>query len=114
LAWGRHIEEIKKKLSSACYMIRNMKPIMSIITLKNVYYSYFHSIMTYGLIYWGHLPHADKIFKMQKRVIRFMKGCGYTESCREFFKEIKILPLKSQYVYSLMMIVIKTEINLLK
>jgi hypothetical protein len=99
LTWERHIEEINKKLRSACYMIRNIKPIMSIITLKNVYYSYFHSVMTYGLIYWGNLSHADKIFKMQKRVIRLMKGCGYTESCGDIFKEMNILPLKSQYIY---------------
>jgi hypothetical protein len=70
-------------------MIRNIKPIMFIITLKNVYYSYFHSVMTYGFIYWGNSPYADKIFKMQKRVIRLMKGCGCMESCREFFKEMK-------------------------
>jgi hypothetical protein len=66
LIWERHIEEINKKLRSACYMIRNIKPIMSIITLKNVYYSYFYSVMTYGLIYWRNSSHADKIFKMQK------------------------------------------------
>jgi hypothetical protein len=90
-------------------MIRNIKPIMSIITLINVYYSYFHSVMTYGLIYWGNSLHADMIFKMQKRVIKLMKGCGYMESCREFFKEMKILPLKSQYIYSLMMFVIKNR-----
>jgi hypothetical protein len=87
LTCERHIEEINKKLSSACYMIRNIKPIMSVITLKNVYSSYFHSVMTYGLIYWGNSPHADKTFKMQKSVIRLMKGCGYMESCREFLKK---------------------------
>jgi hypothetical protein len=32
------------------YMIRNLKPMVSITTLKSVYYSYFHSIMTYRLI----------------------------------------------------------------
>jgi hypothetical protein len=109
LTWERHIEEINKKLSSASYIIRNIKPIMSIITLKNIYYSCFNSVMTHGLIYSGNLPHADKIFKMQKRVIRLMKGCGYTESCRELFKEMKILPLKSQYVYSLMMFLIRNR-----
>jgi hypothetical protein len=68
LTWERHIEEINNKLSSTCLLIRNIKPIMSIITLKNVYYSYFHSVMTYSLIYWGNLPYADNIFKMQKRL----------------------------------------------
>jgi hypothetical protein len=29
LSWERHIDEIIQKLSSACYMIRNIKPLMS-------------------------------------------------------------------------------------
>jgi hypothetical protein len=38
-----------------------------------------------------------------------MKGCGYSESCRDHFKEMNILPLKSQYIYSLMMFVTKNH-----
>jgi hypothetical protein len=60
-------------------MIRNIKPFMSVNTLKIIYYSYFHSVMTYDLIFWGNLSHTDMVFKLQKRVIRLMMGCG----CRE-------------------------------
>jgi hypothetical protein len=42
---------------------------MSLNTLKDIYHSYFHSVMTYGLIYWGNSSYAEKVFKMQKRVI---------------------------------------------
>jgi hypothetical protein len=65
--------------------------------------------MTYGLIFWGNSSHADMVFKLQKRVIRVMKGCGYRESCRNLFKELNILSLKSQYIFSLMMFVIKNR-----
>jgi hypothetical protein len=70
------VEELINKLRSACYMIRNIKPLMSINTLKIIYHSYFHSVMTYGVIYWGNLSHAVMVFKMQKRVIRLMMGRG--------------------------------------
>jgi len=33
-------------------------------------------------------------------------GCGYRESCRGLFKELKILPLSSQYMYSLLLFVV--------
>jgi hypothetical protein len=66
LSWEIHIDEIIQKLSSACYMIRNIKPLMSLNTLRNIYHSYFHSVMTYGLIYWGNSSYAEKVFKMQK------------------------------------------------
>jgi hypothetical protein len=107
LTWGGHIDKVIKKLSSVCYMIRNIKPFMSINTTKIIYYSYFHSVMTYGLIYWGNSSLADCVFRMQKRAVRLMMGCGLRESCRDLFKELKILPLRSQYIYSLMMFVKK-------
>ena len=72
-----------------------------------IYPSFFHSIITYKLIFWGNSSHAIKIVKLQKRVVRIMMGCGYRESCsRDLFKKISILPLKSQYILSLMMFVV--------
>jgi hypothetical protein len=71
--------------------------------------------MTYGLMYWGNSSLVDMVFKMQKRVVRLMMGCGYRESCRDLLKELNILPVRSQYIYSLMMFAIKKiEINLLR
>ena len=46
---------------------------------------------------------------MQKRVIRTMMGCGYRESCRKLFVELKILPFTSQYIFSLLLFVIKNR-----
>jgi hypothetical protein len=90
-------------------MIRNIKPFMPVNTMKTIYYSYFHPVMTYGLIFWGNSSHADKDFKLQKRVIRVIMGCSYRESCPDVFKELNVLPLKSQYIRSLMMFVIKKQ-----
>ena len=36
--WSRHIEYIIPKLSSACYIMRSIKPFMFLNTLKTVYY----------------------------------------------------------------------------
>jgi hypothetical protein len=65
--WKCHIEYILPKLSSACYIMRNIKQIMPINTLKTVYYSYFNAIITYGLPFWGNSPYSTKIFIMQKK-----------------------------------------------
>jgi hypothetical protein len=46
-------------------------------TLLSIYHSYFHSVMTYGLMFWGNSSHAEWVIKLQKRVIRLIKGCGY-------------------------------------
>ena len=62
--WSCHVEYIIPKLSSARYMMRSIKPFMSLNTLKTVYYSYFNAIISYGLPFWGNSPHAIKIFRM--------------------------------------------------
>jgi len=48
LSWRTHIDTIIPKLSSASFALRVVKPFLSLDSLKMVYYSYFHSIMTYG------------------------------------------------------------------
>jgi len=51
LSWKTYIGSIKSKLSSACYATRSVKPYVTTNTLKMIYYSYFHSVMTYGLLF---------------------------------------------------------------
>jgi hypothetical protein len=109
MTWDKHIDEIINKLRTASYMIRNVKQLVSMKALISVYYSYFHSTMTYGIIFWGNSTQAERVFKIQKRVIRIIKGCGMWESCREHFREMKILPLRSQYIFSLMMFAVKNK-----
>jgi hypothetical protein len=43
--------------------------------------------------------HSNTVFKLQKRIIRIMVGIRSRESCREYIKKLKILPLQSQYIY---------------
>jgi hypothetical protein len=62
--WSCHIEYIIPKLSSACYIMRNIKPFMFFNTLKIIYYSYLNTIISYGLPFWGNLPHTIKIFRI--------------------------------------------------
>jgi hypothetical protein len=54
--WKCHIERISSKLSAVCYIIRSIKPYMSVNTLKTVYHSYFNSIINYDLPFWGNSP----------------------------------------------------------
>jgi len=42
-----------KKLSTACYVIRDAKTYMSASSLKMIYHTFFHSAMSYGIIFWG-------------------------------------------------------------
>ena len=101
LSWKTHIECIKSKLSSACYALRSVIPYVTINTLKMIYHFYFHSIMTYGLLFLGNSPDSIKIFRLQKKIIRIMIGCRSKDSCRKLFFNLEILTLPSQYILSL-------------
>jgi hypothetical protein len=109
LSWKSHIDTIVPKLSSATFAIRAVKPFLSHNSLRMVYFSYFHSIMTYGLIFWGNSHHSSTVFKLQKRVIRIIVGIRGRDSCREHFKKLKILTLQSQYILSLLLFVVNNR-----
>ena len=50
LSWKGHIDKIVPRLSQACYIIRVVKPFLSQDAFKMIYV-YFHSVMTYGLLF---------------------------------------------------------------
>jgi hypothetical protein len=62
--------------------------------------------MTYGIIFWGNSSYTIKLFRIRKKVVRIMMGLKKKDSCRDSFKEMKILPLCSQYIYSLMQYIV--------
>jgi hypothetical protein len=72
LNWKHHISELISRLNKACYAIRSIKPFMSPNVLRSTYFSYAHSIMSYGLIFWGNSTDSNDIFKIQKKLIRII------------------------------------------
>jgi hypothetical protein len=96
-------------LNTACFAIRMLQSILSQETLRMVYFAHVHSIMSYGIILGGNLPYSEQIFKMQKKVIRIIANLRVRDSCRELFKKMEILPLYSQYIFSLLTYVIKNK-----
>ena len=64
--------------------MRVVQSFLSLDSLKLTYYSYFHSILTYRIIFWGNTPHSSVIFRMQKRIVRIMVGIRNRDSCREY------------------------------
>jgi hypothetical protein len=67
-------------------------------------FSEVHSVMIYGIIFWGNSPHSVNVFKIQKHIIRIT-----SDSCRELFRDLKILSLYSQYIFSLSLFVVENK-----
>jgi len=78
---------------------------LSYEVVRKIYFSHFHSIMSYD-IFWGSSSENNSIFKTQTRTIRIIVNSSSGTYCHELFKELHILSLHSQCIYSLTMFVI--------
>ena len=97
------------KLGRAYYSIRYVKHFMPQDTINTIYFSYFHSILSYGIIFWDNSAYSANIFKIQKRIIKIIMNARNRDSCHQLFKNLKILPLKSQHIFSLLLFVPKNR-----
>jgi hypothetical protein len=111
LNWNNHTDQIIPKLSAACYAVTQMYHFVNQNTLKSIYFAYFHSIVKYGIIFWGNSPNSRKIFTLQNKIIRIMIGAHPRTSCRRLFKNLQILPVPSQYIYSLINFFVNNQEN---
>jgi len=109
LSWKARIDQMMSKLNTACFVIRMIQAIMSPETLRIVYFACIHSVINYGIILGGNQPYSDKIFKIQKRLIRIITNSRMRDSCTDLFKKLEILAIYSQYIFSISVFVIKNK-----
>lgn len=111
LQWGPHITKLSHKLSSAAYAVKKIRALTDVDTARLVYFSYFHSLMSYGILLWGHAADALNVFILQKRAVRAIYKLKPRMSLREKFKEINILTFVCQYIYDNLVYVRKNIAN---
>jgi hypothetical protein len=109
LTWKAYSRELAIKLNKACNAIRAIKSLVSLKALISIYFSYYHSLLMYGIIFWGNSPVSNDIFKIQKRAIRIIANKFWLESCKHLFKRLKILTLPSQYIFSVLVFVVQNR-----
>ena len=90
-------------------MIRFLRPVLSLHVIKQIYFSYVHSVLTYSIIFWGNAPSSKTVFTAQKRIVRIIMHAKTNESCRTLFRRLGILTLYSQYILSIIMFIAKNR-----
>jgi hypothetical protein len=95
LSWRQHIEQVVKKMCSACYALRNIKQTVPVDTLTVIYFAHIHCIVSYGIIFLGSSSYDNKVFILQKKTIRIITNTRPRDSCREVFKNMEIMTLYS-------------------
>jgi len=107
--WKNHVAKILPKLSMACYAVRAMYSLNSLNTLKIIYFAYFHSVINYGIIFWGNSSKSNKIFLAQKKIVRIKTGSRPKTSCKPLFQSLGILTITAQYILSLMKFLLQNQ-----
>jgi hypothetical protein len=110
LNWHEHINMLCKKLNSICFVLNRLKGVVNCELLKMFYFAHFHSTMSYGAIAWGISPEINRVFVIQKRVIRTMCGLKPGMSCRDVFRTIGIMTVPCIFIFQLLLYA-KNNIN---
>ena len=97
LEWSAHYKSLNSRLSRAIFTMNRVKNILPTSCMKTLYYSLFHSHLTYGLHLWG--PSIceklrKKVFLKQKKIIRIMCNESFNAHTDNLFKSHRILKLE--------------------
>lgn len=112
LSWSQHTDNLCKKLNTSLFVIKRILHISNPNTAKITYHSLFESHLRYGIVIWGGttITNLQRILRVQKRVIRTLKGLGPRDSCREGFKDLRILTAVSLYIQEVILFVNRNEL----
>jgi hypothetical protein len=105
LNWKNHIDQLVPKLQVQHVMHFDLCYILSI------YFSCFHSLMTYLIIFWGNSSDSKKVFALQKKIVIIMMGVKSHNSCRGLFKRLEILPLPCKYIFLLINFITNKQVH---
>lgn len=103
LRWKEHVSQLCCKLSKQLYLLRQLCTILNRDVLISIYHAVFHSHITYCILIWGKSPYIEQAFRLQKKAVRIICNKRSRDSCRLLFKQLNILTLPAQYIYSLVL-----------
>lgn len=98
LTWELQIGGLVKRLASRNYCILQLRQSVNSETLKMYYYGCVNSLLSYGILCWGNSSKVERVFLMQKRILRGMLSLPFRVSCRPFFREHRILTVYCIYI----------------
>lgn len=101
LRFDVHIDFVYGKINKLYYTIYKLRNTVDLDTLRMFYLACCQSVFDYGIILWGSSYSIEKLFKLQKRIIRCMLHLNYRESCKPHFINLNLLTLPCLYIYKL-------------
>ena len=74
LNWSNHTEYVRNKIKYLLYVFYKLKQTTSIFVMRIIYYAFFHSIVSYGIIAWGgaYNNNINQLQSLQNRILKLV------------------------------------------
>lgn len=113
LDWKFHIDSLAQNMAQYCYALGVVARFVNVEAAFIAYHAYIQSRVRYGIIFWANASDAYRILNLQKKCLRCILDKRPRDSCRNIFREKKILTLFCLYIYEAV-IFVKENILLFK
>ena len=93
LSWSFHIDSISRKIAKSIGILYRARHYLNLDSLKNLYYSFIYSHISYGTLIWGsnYTSKLLPIHLLQKRALRATTFTDRRTPSRPLFQRLDIL-----------------------
>ena len=84
LRFGNHINQLRTTVSRAVGIMTKIRQFVPLRTLKQIYFAFIHSHLTYGIMVWGatYPSYLTPLKSLQNKAIKLLSGATRFQSAR--------------------------------
>jgi exonuclease III len=103
LTFKNHIDHVCNKVSRQIGILYKLRSYVPEKVMRDLYYSLVHPYLIYCNLVWGGTSssHLNKLFLLQKKIIRIITGEGYLSHTDPLFRRTNILKLDDLHTFQL-------------
>lgn len=109
LDWSQHISTLEGKLNKVCHAMRVLSKYLNKESLRTLYYANFYTVLRFGVIFWGCNAEVQRVFTVQKRVLRIVCGMKYLQTCRGVFRRENLMTVGGIFIYESLIFLFKNK-----
>lgn len=103
LRWKSHTDKVCKKLNQFCFIIYNLRKTFCVQNMLTFYFAFGDSVIRYCIIHWAKNSEHERVFRIQKKILRAIFKKNQRYSCRELFRENKVMTYYAVYALELLL-----------
>ena len=114
LNWKAQIADISSKVSKSIGLLYKATPILNKTLLKQLYYAFVHSYLSYANIAWGstHKSKLETLYRRQKHAIRIINFKTRLTHSKPLFLDMKILNLYEINIFQVLSFMFKCKLGI--